>query len=655
MKQDKNTRYYNQILSYLFSGKTYTVKQLADGMGLSEKTIRTKTDQLNDWMKSNGLGSITKKQGQGIWLDCNKEQLCALKETFSDHSNVDLSADLESRNRQLTGKLLKLKPGEIITLQQLADSLYLSPPTVASMLKKISPWFETRHLQITSVRNKGICVAGDEYNYRVAIKDYILYMMPDIMEALLGTYAPGIDAGRIRKIIVNAENAWRIELADVSFNMVWIMICLSLSRGYSGALGHFPPGEEEEVQHYNEYSFAQSIYQRIESEYGISIHSDDVSLLSMLLLSARKIEGFSGMEDGESAKKYDEDLREFVKLVIETIDSVLDVDLSLDDILFDSLLSHMRSAIFRMKYSTTNSDSISKYVKQEYKQTFLATWSTSNLFEEYYGVQVTEDELAGIALYIQASLIRLNRERPFKALMVSRQGLASSQLMMELIKYSIPEISEIRAVSHHDFKLSQYGTMDLIISTVPLSDSDSRIVRISDRMSEENIDVIRRKVKEIRKSIPVSDFQFHSLCHQLFEIDLIFFRPSVKEKGELLRLMVRKLEEKGDVTRKYLESVFDREKATTTSIGHGIAIPHGNMMEVNESRIAVAILDSPIEWAGDLVDVVFLLSVKMTSQYEIKRTKQFYKDFLLLTENEKNMESLKKLNSPLEVYQYFIR
>ena len=162
MKQDKNTRYYNQILSYLFSGKTYTVKQLADGMGLSEKTIRTKTDQLNDWMKSNGLGSITKKQGQGIWLDCNKEQLCALKETFSDHSNVDLSADLENRNRQLTGKLLKLKPGEIITLQQLADSLYLSPPTVASMLKKISPWFETRHLQITSVRNKGICVAGDE-------------------------------------------------------------------------------------------------------------------------------------------------------------------------------------------------------------------------------------------------------------------------------------------------------------------------------------------------------------------------------------------------------------------------------------------------------------------------------------------------------------
>lgn len=655
MKQDKNSLYYNQILSYLFSGKTYTMKQLGDYTGLSEKTIRTKTEQLNDWMKANGLGNITKKQGMGIWLDCSKDQVAIIKETFSGQSKIDISADLENRNRQLTGKLLKLKPGEIITLQRLADSLYLSPPTVASMLKKISPWFETRLLRITSIRNKGISIEGDEYNCRVAIKDYILYMMPDIMEALLGTYAPGIDVFKIRKIIVKAENAWRIELADVSFNMVWIMICLSLSRGNSRALGHFRPGEEEEVQHYNEYSFAQSIYQRIEEEYHITIHSDNVSLLSMLLLSARKIEGFSGIEDRESTKKYDEDLRCFVKLVIETIDSVLGVDLSLDETLFESLLSHMRSAIFRMKYSTTNSDSISKYVKHEYKQTFLATWSTSNLFEEYYGVQVTEDELAGIALYIQASLIRSNREQPFKALMISRQGLASSQLIIELIKYSIPEISEIRAVSYHDFKLSQYGELDLIISSVPLPDTDPRIVMISDRMSEENTEMIRRKVKEIRKTIPVSDFQFHNLCHQLFEIDLIFFKNPVKDKAELLRLMVSKLEEKGDVNSRYLESVFDREKATTTSIGHGIAIPHGNMMEVNESRIAVAILDHPIEWAGDLVDVVFLLAVKMTSQYEIRRTKQFYKDFLLLTENEKNMESLKKLNSPLEVYQYFIR
>ncbi|MEY8351988.1 PTS sugar transporter subunit IIA [Lachnospiraceae bacterium 54-53] len=655
MKQDKNSLYYNLMLKCLLTGKTYTIVQLADHVGLSEKTIRTKINQLNDWMEISDLGRIKKKQGTGIWLECSKSQLEVIKEKVQAANDMDISADLENRNRQLTGKLLKLKPGEIITIQQLGESLYLSPPTVAGMLKKIAPWFEKRNLQIASVRNKGICIAGDEYNYRIAIKDYILYMMPDIMEALLGTYAPGIDVYRIRKIIVDAENAWRIELADISFNMVWIMTCLSLSRSCTGGKNRFGQGEEDEVQHYNEYSFAETIYQRIESEYGIKILPDDVRLLSVLLLSARKIEGFSCLGDEEYTRQYDKDLRSFVKLVIETIDSVLDVDLSADITLFESLLIHMRSAIFRMKYSTTTSESISKYVKSEYKQTFLATWSTSNLFEEYYGVQVTEDELAGIALYIQASLIRLKKDQPLKALMVSQQGLAASQLMMEMMKYSIPEIADIRAVSNHDFKISQYPEVDLIMSSVPINQEDPRIVRIGERMSEDNVEKVRSKVKEIRKNIPSPTFRFHNLCHQLFDVDLIFLKPSVSDKDDLLRRMVHQLEAKGDVSSKYLESVYDREKATTTSIGHGIAIPHGNMVEVNESRIAVAILDQPIEWSGDFVDVVFLLAVKMTSNYEIRRTKQFYKDFLLLTENDENMEIMKSLDSALEIYQYFIR
>ena len=67
---------------------------------------------------------------------------------------------------------------------------------------------------------------------------------------------------------------------------------------------------------------------------------------------------------------------------------------------------------------------------------------------------------------------------------------------------------------------------------------------------------------------------------------------------------------------------------TNFRIGRGIAIPHGNMSEINESRIVVAILEKPISWHGDMVDVVFLLAVKMTTKFETRRTKQFYKDFL---------------------------
>ena len=41
------------------------------------------------------------------------------------------------------------------------------------------------------------------------------------------------------------------------------------------------------------------------------------------------------------------------------------------------------------------------------------------------------------------------------------------------------------------------------------------------------------------------------------------------------------------------------------------------MTEINESRIVVAILDRPISWHGDMVEVVFLLAVKMLSLIHI--------------------------------------
>ncbi len=43
-------------------------------------------------------------------------------------------------------------------------------------------------------------------------------------------------------------------------------------------------------------------------------------------------------------------LQQFVGEVISTIGNVLNDDLSEDKVLYDGLLMHMRSAIFRMKY-----------------------------------------------------------------------------------------------------------------------------------------------------------------------------------------------------------------------------------------------------------------------------------------------------------------
>lgn len=655
LKKDKNALYCSRIMACLLDGRTWSVRQLAEQVGVSEKTVRTKLNQINQWLPEHDYGIICKKQGTGIWLDASDEQQENLKHQLDQEEPVEVMCGQEHRSRQLLGKLLRLKSGEIATVQQLAERLYLSPPTVTNMLRELLPWLDQRSLTIRAVRNKGISLNGDEYNYRIAIKDYLLHMMPEAMEALLSNFAAGIDIYRIRRIIVNAENAWRIELADSSFNMAWILICLSLTRNHPEGEHRFPEAQEENIQHYVEYSFAESIYQRIERDFRADLPPSDIVLLAILLISAKRINTILDINSEDYARQYDESLQSFVRRVIETIDAVLEAGLTGDGILFDSLLIHMRSAIFRMKYSTKSSETISRYVKNEYKQPFLATWSTSFLFEEYYGIQVTEDELAGIALYIQAAIIRQNRGQSLTAVLVSPKGQASSQLMMEMLKYNVPEITAMRVVSSHDFAIRRYPEAELIISAAGPLSGDARVLQIGERVTEQSIRSIRDKVREIKNDRKKDRFCFHNLCHQFFDVDLILVRPDVSDKYELLALMAARMVEKGDVTDGFLDSVLERERATTTSIGRGVAIPHGNMTEINEARVGAAILRNPIDWNGELVDVVFLLAVKMTSKFEIKKTKQFYRDFLVLAESDENLAVLKRMNSALDIYQYFIR
>ena len=177
------------------------------------------------------------------------------------------------------------------------------------------------------------------------------------------------------------------------------------------------------------------------------------------------------------------------------------------------------------------------YKRQEYKQTFLATWSTSSLFEEYYDVQVTEDELAGIALYIQAAIIRQKKGRPLTALFISEKGLASSQLAIEMLKYNIPEIMEIQAVSNHDFKLDPYRDVDVIVNTSDSRIEDSRVVNVGSRLNEQGIELVRQKVSQIFSYRKKPEFRFNGLCHQLFEMDLLLLRPKVEEKDQLITMI----------------------------------------------------------------------------------------------------------------------
>ena len=78
------------------------------------------------------------------------------------------------------------------------------------------------------------------------------------------------------------------------------------------------------------------------------------------------------------------------------------------------------------------------FIKKEYKNVFRASWAISILFEEYYGLQITEDEIGYIVLYIQAAIE--SKKHQYRTVMVSNFNMGHTQLVKEKIKKSVQEI-----------------------------------------------------------------------------------------------------------------------------------------------------------------------------------------------------------------------
>ncbi|REJ14994.1 MAG: PTS sugar transporter [Caldibacillus debilis] len=134
-------------------------------------------------------------------------------------------------------------------------------------------------------------------------------------------------------------------------------------------------------------------------------------------------------------------------------------------------------------------------------------------------------------------------------------------------------------------------------------------------------------------------------------------------KKEIINKMIDKAYQCKLVTNKYLliESVYKRESALPTSVGLGVAIPHGKSDAVVEPFIVYMQLTNEIEWDQknhEKVNLIFLIAVpqKGGDKEHLKYISQisrmlinddFRKKLQLCKTNDEAYELLKKVNKNL--------
>jgi mannitol/fructose-specific phosphotransferase system IIA component (Ntr-type) len=616
--------------------------------------VRTRLKGIERFLEENNFGVIEKKQRVGVWLNASSEQRRNLEIAMSDSTSEFYIQDSEKRVNEVIRTIFLMKPNSPMTIINMASAMYLSVPTMIGIFKQAVEWFEEKGIKVYGVRNKGICVEATEVVYRRALKQFILKGNDNkLLQEQLERFTPGLDVIKVRKLLLKTEEQWRLSFSDYSFKEIWVCLSIAIYRmNRTKAKIEISKVEEEKIFLLNEYAFAQTLFERVEKEFAIDIEQNEVLFLAKEILSANFMGGNLSDSSETGVLGYDLKLREFVGKLIGIISAIIDEELLEDQILYCSLLQHIGPAIFRLRYRNDKSETILGYVKNDYKKVYRAAWATSLLFEEFFDVQVTEDELIYITLYVQVALER--KSRPLHAVLVTQTGLGHSQLLCEKIKKWVPQIKEIDIARVEGFEYEKCAQGDIVLSTASLPYKVPNMIQIDLAMSDDSVMKLRKQVNIMVEDIARREERLDCVCYALLQPKLMFTAVEANSKEEVIRFLADKLEENGYVSRDYYESVMKREQATTTAIGNGVAIPHGFASGINESKVCICTLKEPIPWNNEMVDVIFFLAVRMKTPQEMKYIQLFYKHFIRLTATDEKVDILRRISSGAEMYKYLI-
>lgn len=655
---DKKSMYYTQVIlkSLIESSDMVTTEQLAEEVGLSEKTIRTKIESINNILMENNLGIICKKRRIGIWLDATDEQKLQIQQLLINQNSFEHLHSDQSRMFTALKYILSFSKNNRLTTNKLSEEMFLSIPTTLKIINDCKDWLNLFDIQLKIIRNKGFELKCNESQYRIALKHFLLKLISDeSIDERLKYFMHGLDLEKVKKCILVTEKEWGIEFAEESFNEIYAFLCMSITRPNVNEKFHveIPINELRMLQAYNEYSFAEAILKKAEIEFNSKINAYEIGFLSIPILCSKMIDPGYNVAAEDIIRRYDETLQDFVRKIIKVVSEVLNRDLTHDDVLFHGLLMHIKPAIFRLRYERSQTNTLKGYIKNEFKHAFRVSWLISVLFEEHFDLRVTEDELSYITLYIQSALER--NEKPVEIVLVTRTSMGVNQMLCDKIKRAFVQIANIKVVSVHDFKIENYRNTDLIITTQLILNKDNRVVEIDELLSDNSIKKIKYAIDNLKRDQNLIVGKFDLICHSLFDPELIYTHLDINDKSKLLKFLCDNLVKKGFVTKKYYQTVMDREYATPTSIGNMVAIPHGDQNEINEAKIVIVTLKEPIMWDTEQVDVIFLLVVKMTNEYEIKRTQLFYKQYINLVNTDKEVNVLRSFDSPVEFYKFLVK
>lgn len=604
-----------QILEVLegSEGKYLSAAELAQICKISTRTIQTRIKELRSVLNQYGA-SIESKQHSGYRLHFqNRVQYEQWKNVELTNTTSALPNSEQERFQYLLEKFLT--KNEYYKLENLSEELCISSKTLSNELKQLEYVLSRYDLRLERKPYYGVRLNGSEFSMRKCCMDYL----------------PGSGASeekiqsisrKIGKVLLQIMLRRKVKFSEAAFQNIVSYLTVVHFRNQTKHFADAEISQLQKVQALTEYRIAGELIQELNAS-GMNFANCPAELLYItVFIAGHRIANEEYYAAGNTAISYT--VNQLIGMMLDCMQRIYNLDFHDNLNIRISLYNHIAPFHIRMLYHIPLRNPILKEIKQNYPYAYTMAQRCMADFSAFYDHEVSEDETGYFAVILEMSIESQKRScEKHNVLLVCMTGKSSSQFLSFRFRSEFGsyidrlEICSLYEFEHYDLHGHQ---IDYIFTTVPLQTTlNIPIYEISSFLDSND-------VSQVRKKLELGDSEF---LRHYYRKELFFPHLQGQTWEEVIRELCHCMAQAYPIPeREFTESVLKREHLASTDFGNETAIPHPEDCFVKENVVCVGILDKPIRWVRNSVQLVILAAIYDSTSSETQRFYQVTNEFL---------------------------
>ena len=613
------------ILNLLItSNQTLNINDISKLIGISQRSSYYSMSRINDFLESQGFNKLVNKRQEGIVID--QDIKTKLKDTLS--STLQQFYIYTQKERNTVEILLLLCTDKFVNVQYFEKLFNVSKNTITLDIKEIRKIISVYNLALEFDSNYGYVVDGSSLRKRSVIMNLITSYEYLLKINSFGLYDES-EVSRVNGMLTVLEKVLNIKYV----NNTLISLSKLITIIKKNSIEEIKWGKEdmEQLSSTDEYEAVDKVFKGYLSAsemYYVTIH----------------ILGLRIHHDSDFEIKENDYVKEIVDFIISEFSRITLIYFDDVEELFKSLYTHMKQAMFRLKYGIMYQNELKDKIYDKYPQITHVTKSICDKLEKKLGYPINDDDLTYIAMHFGGHLHREKRDFPhIKVLLVCLNGVATSKILRKELEYLVGNLEIIDAIRLDE--VDEYkNDVDYIISTVPIDNLDiqnkvlhvnailtdidkSNILSfmglvnssqnendISNQIVEDIKEFIQpNKIEEVRKKIlnrinkknklnVKAGRKNRVMLKELIDENKILFVKKVNNWEEAIILSAKPLLDENYIEKEYIHKVISnvKELGPYIVIAPQIAISHARPENgVNRLGMSILIMEESVNFSKD--------------------------------------------------------